>query len=120
MSENAAKGQGVEQVTASRVSPKGDTPTWPQPTLRADAHDLDIPATVQKVDSCSDADLISTAERSGFELVARLDPPPVLCERCQARMPFTGRRCAKCDAAWKRWLGVSRERVFVASGRRAG
>lgn len=74
--------------------------------------------------SLTDGSVISAAvssalDRAGFVPVAHLDPPPILCERCKASVPFTGKRCRMCESAWRRWFEGSRRRMREGLAREA-
>lgn len=61
----------------------------------------------------TDDELKPALERHGFELIAEVPAPPVLCERCKATIPFGRPRCRECESAWRRWLTESRRKIFA-------
>lgn len=70
------------------------------------------PLTGKKFDTTGvSSAALNALERLGFAPVATLGPPPVLCERCKAAVPFGGKRCRSCEWRWARWMEEGRARM---------
>lgn len=69
-------------------------------------HETNENGPVQYFDTCE-----AMLERHGWERLAEIAPPPKLCSRCQAVVPFGGKRCSACERAWKSWIAGARNAI---------